>query len=145
MQDLKHENILEMLGVCFDDRVPMLVLPFMKNGDLLAYLRSENNSPTNQDLLRFAIDIGNGMAYLSSQRFVHRDLAARNCMLYDNLRIKVADFGLTRDVYERNYYRPSKQQEMPIRWMSIEAIELERFTTKSDVSILVLSESESLM
>lgn len=137
MQKLNHENILEMLGVCFDGRVPMLVLPFMKNGDLLTYLRSENNSPTVLDLLSFALGIGRGMAYLSSKKFVHRDLAARNCMLDENLSIKVGDFGLTRDVHERNYYRQKTDWGMPIRWMSIEAMNFEKVTSKTDVSVLI--------
>lgn len=138
MQQLRHENILEMLGVCFDGEVPMLVLPFMQNGDLLAYIRSEDNSPTVRDLLHFAIDIANGMAYLSSLKYIHRDLAARNCMLDEHLRIKVGDFGLTRDVYERNYYVASEQREMPIRWMSIEAIERNKVTTMSDVGVFLI-------
>ena len=90
MQQFRHENILTLIGICFKGNEPMLVLPFMENGDLLAYIRSEDNSPTIRDLLNFAIDVGNGMGYLSAMRYVHRDLAARNCMMDQNLRIKVA-------------------------------------------------------
>jgi serine/threonine protein kinase len=45
------------------------------------------------------------MNYLSSQRFTHRDLAARNCLLGHDLRLKISDFGLTRDVYTDEYYK----------------------------------------
>ena len=134
MQQFRHENVLTLIGVCISGNEPMLVLPFMKNGDLLTYIRSEDNSPTLRDLLQFAIDVGNGMAYLSAMKYVHRDLAARNCMMDESLRIKVGDFGLTRDVYERSYYVANEHRELPIRWMSIEAIERNRETTMSDVS-----------
>ena len=42
---------------------------------------------------------------LSSMRLTHRDLAARNCLIGKDLTLKISDFGLTRDVYESDYYK----------------------------------------
>ncbi|KAK4336830.1 hypothetical protein RND71_043650 [Anisodus tanguticus] len=134
MKDFKHENVLTLIGVCLqEDSLPMIVLPFMSNGDLLTYIRSESNFPTVKNLLYFAVDVAKGMSYLSSLKYVHRDLAARNCMMDENLRIKVADFGLTRDVYERNYYTSKRKGEIPIKWMAPECIEKYLTTVESDV------------
>ncbi len=48
--------------------------------------------------------------------------------------VQVADFGLTRDVYEKEYYKPNeKGARMPIKWMALESLERQHFTTKSDV------------
>ena len=51
-----------------------------------------------------------------------------------DLVVKVADFGLTRDVYEKEYYRiEDTNQGLPIRWMSIESVKEGRFTAQNDV------------
>jgi hypothetical protein len=50
-----------------------------------------------------------------------------------NLRVKVADFGLCRDVYERGYYKSDNKKKLPIRWMAPESIEKGQYTSKSDV------------
>lgn len=45
------------------------------------------------------------MEYLASMSYVHRDLAARNCLVGDQRIIKIADFGLMRSCYEKDYYK----------------------------------------
>lgn len=79
------------------------------------------------------IQIGCGMRYLAAQRFVHRDLACRNCLVGQGLAVKIADFGMSRDVYTCDYYKMGGNRPMPIRWMSPESIVYARFTLESDV------------
>lgn len=48
--------------------------------------------------------------------------------------IKVSDFGLTEDVYTRNYFRQAKDgAKLPLKWMALESIKLGVFTEKTDV------------
>ena len=49
--------------------------------------------------------------------------------------IKVADFGLTKSVYEKCYFRQDKSAsvKLPIKWMAIESIDDAIFTEKTDV------------
>ena len=70
---------------------------------------------------------------MASKGFVHRDLAARNVLVGNNKTCKISDFGLTRWVYEEKMYMGTKNRKLPIKWMSIEAIFDEVFTTFSDV------------
>ena len=47
--------------------------------------------------------------------------------------IKVSDFGLSRDVYSRNYYQGGRGEKVPARWMPVEALVDGLWSEKSDV------------
>ena len=94
------------------------------------------------DLIHFGLQVSHGMDYLATQKFVHRNLAARNCMVSDQYVIKVADFGLSRDVYSNDYYRvQDRSKPLPVKWMAIESLIGGRYSAESDVvstAILIL-------
>ncbi|XP_061186843.1 macrophage-stimulating protein receptor-like [Saccostrea echinata] len=134
MADFHHPNVMTLIGICLSDEMPLVILPFMRHGDMLTYIRDQNNVMTLLNILQFGLDIARGMEYLSLQRVVHRDLAARNCMLGDDKTVVVADFGLSRDIYEKNYYCISnKKCKLPVKWMAPESLEKGMFTAQSDV------------
>ncbi|XP_044866037.1 tyrosine-protein kinase Mer isoform X2 [Mauremys mutica] len=143
MKDFDHPNVIRLLGVCIELSSrqvpkPMVVLPFMKYGDLHSFLlRSRFETGTQhvplQTLLKFMVDIALGMEYLSTRQFLHRDLAARNCMLRDDMTVCVADFGLSKKIYSSDYYRQGRIAKMPVKWIAIESLADRVYTTKSDV------------
>ncbi|KAF7660613.1 hypothetical protein LDENG_00278890 [Lucifuga dentata] len=143
MKDFNHPNVIRLLGVCLEVGSghfpkPMVILPFMKYGDLHSFLlRSRlGDSPLflpTQTLLKFMVDIALGMEYLSSRNFLHRDLAARNCMLRDDMTVCVADFGLSKKIYSGDYYRQGRIAKMPVKWIAVESLADRVYTVKSDV------------
>ena len=59
--------------------------------------------------------------------------SARNCFVDEQLNVKIGDFGLARNMYEKAYYKLSNCSYLPIQWMAIEAIEKHVFNEKTDV------------
>ena len=41
---LDHPNVLSLIGICLDDKVPYLIMPLMERGSVLMYLRKERQS-----------------------------------------------------------------------------------------------------
>uniref|UniRef100_A0A8C2D3W3 receptor protein-tyrosine kinase n=1 Tax=Cyprinus carpio TaxID=7962 RepID=A0A8C2D3W3_CYPCA len=144
MKEFDHQNVMRLLGVCLQTvesegyPSPVVILPYMKHGDLHSYLLYSRlgDAPVylpSQMLVKFMTDIARGMEYLSGKNFIHRDLAARNCMLNENMNVCVADFGLSKKIYNGDYYRQGRISKMPVKWIAIESLADRVYTTKSDV------------
>lgn len=139
MKAFNTTHVVKLLGVVSQGQPALVIMELMVNGDLKTYLRShrpENNDdkppPTLKQILHMAVEIADGMAYLEGKKFVHRDLAARNCMVAENLKVKIGDFGMTRDIYETDYYRKGSRGLLPVRWMSPESLKDGVFSSSSD-------------
>lgn len=138
-----HPHIVNIIGCITNWELPLLVLEYCENEDLLKLLRKQNKCSkkndnddtesdlTMKDLYSFAWQVADGMVYLSSKNVIHRDIAARNILITKNYVAKISDFGLCRSMEEMNY--TTKGGKFPIRWMSYEALKYYTFSIKSDV------------
>jgi serine/threonine protein kinase len=55
-------------------------------------------------------------------------------MLDDEMHVKVADFGLSRDIYERDYYScDNRRNKLPVKWMALESLEKGIYNSRTDV------------
>lgn len=132
MKALQHKNIVEIKGVVEDPEM-LLVMEYVPFGSLLVYLRTYKNRLAEQELLKFAADVAEGMEYLGQKRIVHRDLAARNILVASKEGVKISDFGLAQMMGPKDYYRLKTNRDLPIRWYAPETMSKWCFTHKSDV------------
>ncbi|XP_031430929.1 tyrosine-protein kinase receptor Tie-1 isoform X2 [Clupea harengus] len=141
----QHTNIINLIGACENRGYLYIAIEYAPFGNLLDFLRKSRvletdpafakehgtaSTLTSQQLLQFAVDVANGMHYLSDKQFIHRDLAARNVLVGENLVAKIADFGLSRG---EEVYVKKTMGRLPVRWMAIESLNYSVYTTKSDV------------
>ncbi|XP_063838807.1 uncharacterized protein LOC135087892, partial [Ostrinia nubilalis] len=145
MKRFDHKNVVRLLGVVTKTEPVCTVMEFMLYGDLKNYLLARRHlaaaAPGDEAadevaprrLTGMALDAARALAYLAQLRYVHRDVAARNCLLSAHRVLKLADFGMTRLVFENDYYRFSRKGMLPVRWMAPESLALGVFSPASDV------------
>ncbi|XP_058248875.1 ephrin type-A receptor 7 isoform X6 [Hemibagrus wyckioides] len=134
MGQFDHPNVVHLEGVVTRGKPVMIVIEYMENGALDAFLRKHDGQFTVIQLVGMLRGIAAGMRYLSDMGYVHRDLAARNILVNSNLVCKVSDFGLSRvidDDPEAVY--TTTGGKIPVRWTAMEAIQYRKFTSASDV------------
>ncbi|XP_029466413.1 fibroblast growth factor receptor 2 isoform X8 [Rhinatrema bivittatum] len=144
----KHKNIINLLGACTQDGPLYVIVEYAAKGNLREYLRARrppgmeysfdiNRVPEEQmtfkDLVSCTYQLARGMEYLASQKCIHRDLAARNVLVTENNVMKIADFGLARDINNIDYYKKTTNGRLPVKWMAPEALFDRVYTQQSDV------------
>ena len=60
-------------------------------------------------------------------------MAARNVLVGEDYVMKIADFGLARDIYKSDLYVKASSGVLPMKWMAIESLVLREYSEKSDV------------
>ncbi|TDG43775.1 hypothetical protein AWZ03_009807 [Drosophila navojoa] len=147
----RHINIINLLGCCSQNGPLYVIVEYAPHGNLKDFLyknrplskeQLESGQPvplppqhviTEKDLVKFAHQIARGMDYLASRRCIHRDLAARNVLVSDDYVLKIADFGLARDIQSTDYYRKNTNGRLPIKWMAPESLQEKFYDSQSDV------------
>ena len=98
LSQVRHPNIVQFLGVCFQQgvRVPILVMEFLPT-NLTSCIEQYGILPKE---ISYSIlhDVALGLCHLHSQTpaIIHRDLSSNNVLLTPNMTAKISDLGVAR-------------------------------------------------
>ncbi|CAA7018121.1 unnamed protein product [Microthlaspi erraticum] len=95
-----HTNLVSLVGYCYEGDHLGLIYEYLPNGDLKQHLSGKDGCIINWSIrLRIALEAALGLEYLHigcTPPMVHRDVKTANILLDENLKAKLADFGLSR-------------------------------------------------
>ncbi len=57
----------------------------------------------------------------------------------------VADFGLSKKIYSGDYYRQGSVSKLPVKWIALESLADNVYTTQSDVVMILLLKNKLLL
>ncbi|XP_031266965.1 receptor protein kinase TMK1-like isoform X4 [Pistacia vera] len=137
---VRHRHLVALLGYCLDGNERLLVYEYMPQGTLSRHLfnwKEEGLKPLEWTRrLTIALDVARGVEYLhglAHQSFIHRDLKPSNILLGDDMRAKVADFGLVRLAPENGKHSIETRLAGTFGYLAPEYAVTGRVTTKVDV------------
>ncbi|KAF8032052.1 hypothetical protein BT93_D1072 [Corymbia citriodora subsp. variegata] len=96
---LRHRNLVRLLGWCHDKKELLLIYEFMSNGSLDSHLFKGKTLLLWEMRYKIAQGLASALLYLHEewdQCVVHRDIKSSNIMLDSYFNAKLGDFGLAR-------------------------------------------------
>ncbi|TKY47809.1 Receptor kinase TMK4 [Spatholobus suberectus] len=140
LSKVRHRHLVGLLGHCINVSERLLVYEYMPQGTLtqhLFYWRENGRAPlTWKQRTAIALDVARGVEYLHSlaqQSFIHRDLKPSNILLGDDMRAKVADFGLVKNIAPDGKDSVETRVAGTFGYLAPEYAATGRVTTKVDV------------
>ncbi|KAF6752759.1 CAMK/CAMKL/MARK protein kinase [Ephemerocybe angulata] len=101
-RQLHHPHVTQMFEVIATESSIWIVTELCSGGELFDYLVEKERLPEDETKIIFG-QLCLAVAYLHDNGIVHRDLKLENVLLDERCRVKLGDFGFTRE-YERGSY-----------------------------------------
>ncbi|XP_021274342.1 L-type lectin-domain containing receptor kinase IX.1-like [Herrania umbratica] len=99
ISQLRHRNLVQLIGWCHDRSEFILVYEFMPNGSLDFHLFGQKIPLSWPVRYKISLGLASALLYLHEeweQCVVHRDIKSSNVMLDSSFNVKLGDFGLAR-------------------------------------------------
>ncbi|XP_031092763.1 receptor kinase-like protein Xa21 isoform X1 [Ipomoea triloba] len=99
MRDIRHRNLVKVIGICSNQDVKALVLEYMSNGSMERWLHNFNYCLDFVKRLEIMLDVASTLEYLHHNYFhpiVHCDLKPSNVLLDEDMVAHLGDFGIAK-------------------------------------------------
>ncbi|XP_023747853.1 probable serine/threonine-protein kinase PBL3 [Lactuca sativa] len=133
---LRHPNLVKLVGYCSEGDSRLLVYEFMPKGSLENHLFRRGPQPLPwATRLKVAIGAARGLAFLhdAEEQVIYRDFKASNILLDAEFNAKLSDFGLAKAGPTGDKTHVSTQVMGTQGYAAPEYIATGRLTAKSDV------------
>ncbi|TKY58458.1 Serine/threonine-protein kinase [Spatholobus suberectus] len=132
---LKHQNLVKLIGYCYEDEERLLIYEFMSRGSLENHLFRRKTSLSWAARLKITIGAAKGLAFLHGAKnpVIYRDFKTSNILLDSNFTAKLSDFGLAKMVPEGSKSHVTTRVWGTYGYAAPEYISTGHLTTKSDV------------
>lgn len=122
LRAMDHKNIIKFIDQ-YDDLCNIYIVMELCRFGTLKSMQIERKKITEHECRYFLHQIFHGLSYLHNKNIIHRDLKMANVFLFDNLSVKIGDFGLATYVKENgelekssagtiNYFAPERLTEL---------------------------------
>ncbi|CDY60569.1 BnaA02g06940D [Brassica napus] len=133
-----HTNLVSLVGYCYEGDKLALIYEFLPNGDLKQHLTGKGSGSIIKwsVRLRIALEAASGLEYLHigcTPPMVHRDVKTANILLDENLKAKLADFGLSRSFQSEGESQVLTAIAGTLGYLDPECNSSGRLSEKSDV------------
>ncbi|CAM0951077.1 unnamed protein product [Alopecurus aequalis] len=133
-----HRNLVSLVGYCWEKDHLALVYEYMSRGNLCDHMRGKKGDETLDwaTRVRVVLEAAQGLDYLHkgcSLPIIHRDVKSSNILLGQNLRAKVADFGLCKTYISDTQTHISTNAAGSAGYFDPEYFHTGRLTESSDV------------
>ncbi|CAB4054660.1 unnamed protein product [Lepeophtheirus salmonis] len=123
---LRHENIIQLLGVICNDKDSFyaLIFEYMNLGSLESYILNSHNSISTAFILSITNEVGNALCYMHDRGIVHLDVKSSNILLTNHpckIRAKLADLGFAQKLVPHNSSKILSIRGTPA-WMAPEIL-----------------------
>ncbi|CAM9780862.1 unnamed protein product, partial [Ectocarpus sp. 13 AM-2016] len=119
---LRFDHVVQLYAASTISPHLCLVIELASGGSLWNYLHSSSEPLSHALQTAFLYDIARGMSFLHSKGVLHRDLKSANVLVFENRRLKLCDFGLSK-IKTESSSRSKRGAVGTAQWMSPEEMD----------------------